>query len=75
MRSSAFCLIYDSLESLKKFEPKHRKIRLGLLEKPKIKKTRRTKKEEKNQRKKLWGTEKVKGKKKKKKDDDEDEDY
>lgn len=73
MRSSAFCLIYESLDALKRFEPKYRLIRKGLVEKPKLKKTRRTKKEEKNTRKKLWGMEKVRGKKKKK-DDDEDED-
>ena len=71
MRSSAFCLIYETLDALKRFEPKYRQIRKGLVEVAKVKKTRRTKKEEKNTRKKLWGTEKVKGKKKKKDDDDD----
>ena len=62
-KTHAFCLIYDSLDSLQKFEPKYRLIRAGKVEAPKIKKTRRTKKEEKNKLKKLRGTEKTKGKK------------
>lgn len=29
-KSTGFCLIYDSLEDMKKFEPKHRLARVGL---------------------------------------------
>lgn len=29
-KSTGFCLIYDSLEDMKKFEPKHRLARAGL---------------------------------------------
>jgi ribosomal protein S24E len=29
-KSSGFCLVYDSVEDAKKFEPKHRLIRAGL---------------------------------------------
>ena len=54
-RSSAFCLIYDSLDSLKKFEPKHRLLKKNLLPDAAKGKNRRTKKEEKNRTKKLRG--------------------
>lgn len=58
-------MIYNNLDSLKKFEPKYRLIRQGVVEKEKIKKARRTKKEEKNKNKKIRGTAKAKGNKKK----------
>jgi small subunit ribosomal protein S24e len=32
-KSTGFCLIYESLEALKKFEPRHRQVRQGLLKK------------------------------------------
>ena len=54
-RSSSFCLIYDSLDSLKKFEPRHRLKRKKLLGEEAKKKNRRTKKEEKNRTKNLRG--------------------
>lgn len=66
-RSQAFVLIYESVDSMMKYEPKYRLIRKGVVEKPKITKARKTKKEEKNRLKKVRGTAKVKGDKKKKK--------
>ena len=54
-RSTAFCLIYNSLDSRMKFEPKHRLYSSGLLEQPKNVKKRKTKKDEKNRMKKLRG--------------------
>ena len=65
-KSTGFCLIYDSLDSLKKFEPTHRLIKKGLFTKSEKKKTRGMKKEEKNRLKKLRGKEKITGPKKKK---------
>ena len=50
-----------------KYEPKYRLIRKGVVEKPKITKARKTRKEEKNRLKKVRGTAKTKGDKKKKK--------
>jgi small subunit ribosomal protein S24e len=32
-KSSGFCLIYDSINDAKRFEPKHRLVRQGLAEK------------------------------------------
>merc|ERR1712093_203828 len=32
-RSTGFGLVYDSLDAIKRFEPKHRQVRLGLLKK------------------------------------------
>ena len=65
-KSTGFCLIYDSVDSLKKFEPKHRLIKAGHATKSEKKKTRGMKKEEKNRMKKLRGKEKINGPKKKK---------
>ena len=62
-KTQSFCLIYDNLDSLKKFEPKYRLLRSKLIEEDKVKKTRRTKKEEKNKAKKIRGTGKNKQKK------------
>ncbi|KAF8978097.1 ribosomal 40S subunit protein S24B [Entomortierella lignicola] len=57
-KSTGFALIYDNLESAKKFEPKYRLVRHGLLE---IKKaSRKQRKERKNRSKKLRGTKKAK---------------
>ncbi len=52
-RSSGFCLIYENIEALKKFEPKYRQRRLGLL--PKRETSRKQIKEQKNRSKKVWG--------------------
>ncbi|XP_045214918.1 40S ribosomal protein S24-like isoform X1 [Mercenaria mercenaria] len=64
-KTSGFALIYDSLDFAKKFEPKYRLARHGLLE---IKRTgRKQRKEKKNRMKKVRGTKKAKvgtGKKK-----------
>lgn len=60
-KTQAFCLIYNSADAQKKFEPKYRLIRQGVVEKEKVKKARRTKKEDKNKKKKIRGTAKVKG--------------
>ena len=52
-KSTGFALIYDSVDFLKKFEPKYRLARLGLYEKPKA--TRKQRKERKNRQKKVRG--------------------
>ncbi|KAI8994502.1 ribosomal protein L23/L15e core domain-containing protein [Pilobolus umbonatus] len=57
-KSTGFALIYDNVESLKKFEPKYRLVRLGLAEAPKG--GRKQRKEKKNRQKKLRGTAKAK---------------
>jgi small subunit ribosomal protein S24e len=61
-KSEAQGFVYHSKDSLMKFEPKHRLIKQGLVEKPKVKTNRKTKKELKNKIKKLRGMEKVKAK-------------
>jgi small subunit ribosomal protein S24e len=53
-KTTGFCLIYDNLESLKKFEPKFRLIRHGHAEK--VEKSRKAIKEAKNKRLKIRGT-------------------
>jgi len=53
-KSTAFCLIYDNEESIRKFEPKHRLIRQGLQEKKET--SRKAIKETKNKGKKIRGT-------------------
>lgn len=54
-RSTGFGLIYDSVDSLKKFEPRYRLVRYGLAEKvDKISKQQRAQK--KNRGKKIFGT-------------------
>ena len=63
-------LIYNSKDSLMKFEPKYRKLRAGLIEKKTTPSSRRLKKENKNKVKNLRGkakVEKLKGGDKKKK--------
>ncbi|KAH9408115.1 PREDICTED: 40S ribosomal protein S24-like [Rhagoletis zephyria] len=67
--TSGFALIYDTLEYAKKFEPKHRLVRNGLL--TRAKGARKQRKERKNRMKKVRGTAKTKvgagsGKQKKK---------
>ncbi|KAJ2447702.1 hypothetical protein GGF42_005374 [Coemansia sp. RSA 2424] len=63
-RSTGFVLVYDSMESAKKFEPKFRLVRQGHGAHGTT--SRKQRKERKNRQKKLRGTEKVKGKKPKK---------
>jgi small subunit ribosomal protein S24e len=53
-KTTGFCLIYDNLEALKKFEPKFRLIRHGHGEK--VEKSRKAIKEAKNKRLKIRGT-------------------
>ncbi|KAH0899906.1 hypothetical protein HID58_049474 [Brassica napus] len=70
-KSSGFGLIYDNVESAKKFEPKYRLIRNGL--DTKIEKSRKQIKERKNRAKKIRGVKKTKaGDPKKKKTNMED---
>jgi small subunit ribosomal protein S24e len=57
-KSTGFALIYDTLDNAKKFEPKHRLARHGLVEIKKI--TRKQRKERKNRMKKVRGTKKAK---------------
>ncbi|KAI9313713.1 40S ribosomal protein S24, partial [Dichotomocladium elegans] len=57
-KTTGFALIYDSVESLKKFEPKYRLVRIGLAEAPKG--GRKQRKEKKNRAKKFRGTKKAK---------------
>ena len=53
-KSTGFCLIYDSLEAIKKIEPKYRLIRNGIEEKKES--SRKQIKEAKNRKKKIRGT-------------------
>eukprot|EP00752_Nemacystus_decipiens_P016298 g14575.t1 len=53
-KSTGFCLIYDSIEDMKKFEPKFRLARAGLQEKKET--SRKQIKEAKNRAKKIRGT-------------------
>ena len=53
-KSTGFCLIYDNEDSMRKFEPKYRLVRLGLVEKKE--KSRKAIKEAKNKGKKIRGT-------------------
>ncbi|WVQ84373.1 hypothetical protein IAT38_006525 [Cryptococcus sp. DSM 104549] len=57
--STGFGLIYDDLESQKKFEPKHRLVRNGLADKV-VKASRKLRKERKNRAKKVRGKAKSK---------------
>merc|ERR1712156_810440 len=58
-KTSGFALIYDSLDKAKKFEPKHRLLRHGLMEEKK-KSGRKQRKERKNRMKKVRDTAKSK---------------
>ena len=65
-KTTGFALIYDTLDYAKKFEPKYRLVRQGLIEK-KERPSRKQRKERKNRQKKVRGTAKSKvgsGKKK-----------
>merc|ERR1712070_1012571 len=59
-RSSCFALVYDSVDSAKKFEPQHRLIRSGHTERPGTVVARKQRKEKKNREKKFRGTRKEK---------------
>ncbi|XP_055343087.1 40S ribosomal protein S24-like [Paramacrobiotus metropolitanus] len=56
-RTKGFALVYDSVDSAKKFEPKYRLVRMGLAEKA-TKAGRKQRKEKKNRMKKVRGTKK-----------------
>ncbi|KAI3400873.1 hypothetical protein diail_1563 [Diaporthe ilicicola] len=64
-KTTGFALVYDSPEALKKFEPRHRLVRVGLATKPE-RASRQQRKQRKNRMKTLRGTAKVKGAKAKK---------
>jgi small subunit ribosomal protein S24e len=53
-KSTGFCLMYDNEEAVRKFEPKHRLIQIGLKEKKET--SRKAIKEAKNKAKKVRGT-------------------
>eukprot|EP00934_Nitzschia_sp_Nitz4_P009239 Nitzschia sp. Nitz4//scaffold19_size178191//130460//131199//NITZ4_001999-RA/size178191-augustus-gene-0.155-mRNA-1//-1//CDS//3329540747//9229//frame0 len=53
-KSTGFCVIYDNEESMIKFEPKHRLVRKGMVERKE--KSRKAIKEAKNKGKKIRGT-------------------
>ena len=53
-KTVGFCCIYDNVESVKKFEPKHNLIKNGLAEK--VESSRKQIKEAKNRKKKTRGT-------------------
>lgn len=53
-KSTGFCVIYDNEDALRKFEPKHRLVRLGLQER--TEQSRKAIKEAKNKGKKIRGT-------------------
>lgn len=52
--TTGFGFVYDSLDALKKTEPKHRLIKAGLAEKGKV--TRRMRKNARRQKVKVWGS-------------------
>merc|ERR1712121_87510 len=58
-KTTGFALIYDNVDKAKKFEPKHRLVRQGLVEEKK-KSGRKQRKERKNRQKKVRGTAKSK---------------
>ena len=57
-KTTGFGLVYESLDSLKKYEPKYRLQRLGLYQRDKP--PRKQRKERKNRMKKVRGTKKSK---------------
>ena len=59
LKFSGFALIYDTLDFAKKFEPKYRLGRQGVIDRP-AKNSRKQAKEEKNRMKKVRGTKKAK---------------
>eukprot|EP01156_Anaeramoeba_ignava_P006585 Anaeramoba_ignava/a349051_141.p1 GENE.a349051_141~~a349051_141.p1 ORF type:complete len:155 (+),score=52.14 a349051_141:41-466(+) len=67
-KSSGFGLIYDDIDTVKKFEPKHRLIPLNLKKKPAL--NRKQRKERKNKAKKFRGIRKYVGQKRQRKKED-----
>ena len=59
-KTTGFALIYDSVEAMKKFEPRYRLVRVGHATKIE-KASRQQRKQRKNRSKKFRGTEKTKG--------------
>jgi len=57
-KTTGFALIYDTLDNAKKFEPKYRLVRNGLMTREKT--ARKQRKERKNRMKKVRGTKKTK---------------
>ena len=57
-KSSCFALVYDTVDAAKKFEPKHRLISSGHIEKADLTVARKQRKEKKNRMKKVRGTKK-----------------
>merc|ERR1712071_324268 len=57
-KTTGFALVYDNMDLLKEFEPKHRLASKGLFEKKKV--SRKQRKERKNRMKKVRGTKKAK---------------
>ena len=57
-KTTGFCLIYDNVQFVKKYEPKYRLVRSGLLTREHI--ARKQRKERKNRTKKVRGTKKAK---------------
>merc|ERR1712062_326275 len=57
-KTTGFALVYDNMDLLKKFEPKHRLAAKGMYEKKKV--SRKQRKERKNRMKKVRGTKKAK---------------
>ena len=66
-KSSCFALVYDTVDAAKKFEPKHRLISSGHIEKADLTVARKQRKEKKNREKKFRGTRKEKRVRKEKK--------
>merc|ERR1712241_866528 len=58
-KSTGLALVYDTMDYAKKFEPKYRLVRQGVIE-PKAKVSRKQKKERKNRTKRVRGTAKAK---------------
>lgn len=61
-RSTGFALVYDTVDAARKFEPKHRLVRMGIVkvDPNAIKQSRKQRKEKKNRAKKVRGTQKHK---------------
>nr|ACO15105.1 40S ribosomal protein S24 [Caligus clemensi] len=57
-KTTGFAIIYETLDFAKKFEPKYRLARQGVIERP-TKSSRKQKKERKNRMKKVRGTKKA----------------
>jgi len=65
-RTVGFGLIYENLQVAKRFEPKYRQLRQGIIQKPEKPLTRKVKKDARKKAKKQWGTRVKKSKDEKK---------